>query len=259
MNPPLLNLTLPVFNEERVLADSVGRVLGFLAEHRIQLHELVIANNGSTDGTAAIADALSRKHSVVRVIHLAQAGRGRALKQIWLASDADILSYMDVDLSTDLAAFPVLIGLLTDGGCDLAVGSRRLPKSQVRRSLRRELPSRLYHFLLRRLFHSRFTDAQCGFKAIRKEAAERLLPLVEDAGWFMDAELLILAERMGLRTGEMPVRWEEDTDSRVRVGRDSWATLRAAWRLRRRLNRRDMTTSDPTPAMTPKQGGIDYK
>lgn len=232
MNPLFVNVTIPVYNEERALASSVGKVVEFLKKNCRYSHEVVIANNGSTDRTQPIAEELSRQFSVVRVEHLTAAGRGRAIKKVWSQSQADILSYMDVDLSTDLSAFPPLVDSLIVGGFDIATGSRRLPGSVIKRGFRREFFSWGYHVLLRMMFHTNICDAQCGFKAITRNVADELLPLIEDNGWLMDAELLILAERLGYRVYELPVCWVEDTDTRVRVGRDILSTVSGLMRLR---------------------------
>ena len=228
----LINVTLPVFNEERRLARSLPRLHAFLVAWGRFPFELVVADNGSTDHTLALARQLAREYSGVRVEHLELKGRGRALKQVWRASRADILSYMDVDLSTDLDAFPLLVAALVDGGYELAIGSRRLPASRTSRGWRREILSRGYMLLVKTLFRPSFSDAQCGFKALTGEAAAALLPLVVDDGWFMDTELLVLAERLGYRIGEVPVQWVDDPDSRVRLFSTALADLRGLLRLR---------------------------
>ncbi len=167
------------------------------------------------------------------MVHLDQAGRGRALKAVWLASEADVLSYLDVDLSTDLAHLPELIGGVAEGRADLALGSRLLPASRTTRGWKRELLSRGYNWLLHRTLGLRVTDAQCGFKAISRRAAQALLPQVQDPGFFFDTELLVLAQRQGWRIAELPVRWVDDPDSRVRLLRTIGQDLKGVWRLRR--------------------------
>lgn len=212
-----VNVTIPVFNEEARLKASIPKLYRFLSEHCRFDFELVIADNGSTDRTPEIARSFSATQHEIRSVRLDEKGRGRAVKHAWHTSDADILSYMDVDLSTDLGAFPPLIEALLGGGYDVALGSRRLKPSLTARSLKREVISRCYMLLLKALFQTKFSDAQCGFKAITRDAAVALLPLVEDNGWFMDTELLILAEKLGYRLFDLPVRWVEDADSRVKI------------------------------------------
>jgi glycosyltransferase involved in cell wall biosynthesis len=237
VNPPLVNVTLPVFNEAAQLAESVGRLLAFLREHDRFTYEVVIADNGSTDQTRAVAEEVRERRPEVRVVHLPEQGRGRALKQVWTESRADILSYMDIDLSTDLEAFPRLIEPLASGEYDVATGSRLLPLSQTTRCWKRETISRCYNRLLKACFHTRFTDAGCGFKALTQQAARELLPRLEDPGFFFDAELLVWAERSGYRVLDLPVRWVEDPDSRVRLLQAAWENLGGMLRLRRNLVR----------------------
>src|SRR4029453_17833407 len=162
-----------------------------------------------------VASRIAAELPGVEVLVLPEAGRGRALRTAWLRSDAPVLVYMDVDLSTDLAALLPLVAPLISGHSDLAIGSRLSHGSRVVRGLKREVISRSYNVLLRATLGVRFSDAQCGFKAIRKDVADRLLPLVRDGGWFFDTEVLVLAQRSGMRIHEVPVDWIDDPDSRV--------------------------------------------
>jgi glycosyltransferase involved in cell wall biosynthesis len=228
-----VTVTLPVFNEEVQLAESVGRLRAFLQDQG-QFHwDIVIADNGSTDRTAEIAAGLRRRWPDLRVEHLPGKGRGRALRKVWSESLADILSYMDVDLSTDLEALPRLIQPLAGRQYDVATGSRLLPESQTTRCWKREMISHAYNWLIKTTFHTRFSDAQCGFKAITRQAAAELLLLTEDDAWFFDTELLVWAERRGYRILDLPVRWVEDADSRVKIVRTAWQDLRGMLRLLR--------------------------
>jgi glycosyltransferase involved in cell wall biosynthesis len=232
-----VNITLPVYNEEERLPRGLPRLAKFLTAHAAWDWEIVIANNGSTDRTQAVAEQLSREHAGVRVLNLPAKGRGGALKAAWQGSAAEVLSYMDVDLSTDLEAFPALVEAVAAQRYDLAVGSRHLPGSRTRRRWRRELTSRCYIRLAQAVLGTRLSDTQCGFKAIARRAARELLPQVQDKGWFFDTELLVLAEHQGWRIHEVPVCWAEDRDSRVQVWRTAVADLRGLLRLRRRLAR----------------------
>lgn len=229
----LVNVVIPVYNEEQQLRSSVIRLAEFLDGACRFDWEIVIANNASTDQTLEIAHALSREMPKVRALHLAEKGRGRALMAAWKASEADILSYMDVDLSTDLSAFPLMIEALAGGGFDLGTGSRLLKPELTTRSFKREFISRCYNLLIRLMFRTRFSDAQCGFKAITKAAARDLLPAIEDTGWFFDSELLILAERLGYRLFDLPVRWIDDPDSRVKIVRTAIDDIRGLIRVKR--------------------------
>ncbi len=234
---PVVEITVPVFNEERALEASILRLHAYLSAAFPFAFHLTIADNASTDRTTAIAARLARELPGVSLLRLEQKGRGRALRAAWNESDAEILCYMDVDLSTDLAGLLPLVAPLVSGHSDIAIGSRLARGARVRRGPRRELISRAYNLILHTTLRSRFSDAQCGFKAIRREIADRLLPAVADDGWFFDTELLVLAERCGLRIYEVPVDWEDDPDSRVAVVRTAADDLRGIWRLARRDGR----------------------
>jgi len=226
-----VDIVVPVRNEERDLAPSVRRLVSYLRECFPFSARVTIADNGSTDATWAIASRLARELPEVRAIHMDLPGRGRALRAIWSESDAEVLAYMDVDLSTDLNALLPLVAPLLSGHSDLAIGTRLARGSRVIRGPKRELISRSYNLLLRTLMGARFSDAQCGFKAIRRDQARALLPLTQDTGWFFDTELLVLAERAGLRIHEIPVDWVDDLDSRVDIIATALADLRGMSRL----------------------------
>ena len=232
----VLDVVIPVYNEEAQLAASVERVLEHLATMPWS-YRVTIADNASTDQTALIARRLSHTHPQVRVVHLAEKGRGRALKRVWSQSESDVLVYMDVDLSTDLSALLPLVAPLVSGHSDLAIGSRLTRDSRVTRGMKRELISRSYNLILRQTLRARFRDAQCGFKAVRRAAARELLPLVEDNTWFFDTELLVVAERAGLRIHEVPVDWVDDPDSSVDLARTALDDLKGVARLGRALVR----------------------
>lgn len=232
----VLEVVIPVFDEEAQLAASVERVLAHLRSMPWSF-QITIADNASTDQTAVIARRLSHTHPEVTVVHLAEKGRGRALKRVWSTSESDVLVYMDVDLSTDLAALLPLVAPLVSGHSDLAIGSRLSRASRVERGAKRELISRSYNLILRRALRAHFSDAQCGFKAIRRSAARELLPLVEDNEWFFDTELLVVAERAGLRIHEVPVDWTDDPSSSVDIVRTAIDDLKGVARLGRSLVR----------------------
>jgi putative flippase GtrA len=226
-----VDIVVPVRNEERDLAPSVRRLVSYLREGFPFTARVTIADNGSTDGTWAVADRLARDLDEVRAVRMEQPGRGRALRAVWSQSDAEVLAYMDVDLSTDLNALLPLVAPLLSGHSDVAIGTRLARGSRVIRGPKRELISRCYNLLLHACMGARFSDAQCGFKAIRRDQARALLPLTRDTGWFFDTELLVLAERAGLRIHEIPVDWIDDLDSRVDVVATALADLRGIMRL----------------------------
>jgi putative flippase GtrA len=225
---------IPVYNEEAELAASVRRLRTYLNESFPFLSVVTIADNASTDGTLAIAKQLADCLAGVQVLHLDEKGKGRAVRAAWMASRAQVVAYMDVDLSTDLDALLPLVAPLLSGHSHVAIGTRLASSSRVLRSAKRELISRSYNLLLRSVLHNRFSDAQCGFKAIRRETAQRLLPQVDDDHWFFDTELLVLAEQNDLRIHEVPVDWVDDPDSRVNIGGAIRDDLRGVWRLARR-------------------------
>jgi glycosyltransferase involved in cell wall biosynthesis len=233
----LVNVTIPVYNEEKILPSSIATLHQFLSLHARFDWEIAIANNASIDKTQEVAISLSKQFSHVRVVHLDQKGRGRALKKVWTESPADILSYMDVDLSSNLYAFPPLIEGLISGGFDIGIGSRLLKASTTKRSWKREVISRIYNLMVKAFFFNKFSDAQCGFKAITKAAAQKLLPMVEDTGWFFDTELLVLGEKLGYRIFDLPVSWIEDLDSRVKIVRTALDDIRGLMRVRRGFKR----------------------
>jgi putative flippase GtrA len=228
---PALDVVIPVYNEEADLEGCVRRLHDQLSGWFPYRFRITVADNASTDRTLEIAGKLAEELDEVTVVHLPEKGRGRALHAVWSASDAPVLAYMDVDLSTDLAALAPLVAPLLSGHSDLAIGSRLARGARVVRGPRRELISRGYNLLLRGTLATRFTDAQCGFKAIRADVAARLLPHVTDTGWFFDTELLVLAERTGLRIHEVPVDWVDDPDSRVDIVATALADLRGIARL----------------------------
>jgi glycosyltransferase involved in cell wall biosynthesis len=227
-----VEIVVPVYNEAAGLAASVRRLHGYLSE-RFPLTWLVtIVDNASTDGTWAIAEQLARDLDGVHARHLDRKGRGRALRAAWSTSASSVVAYMDVDLSTDLNALLPLVAPLVSGHSDVAIGTRLAPGAAVLRGPKREAISRAYNLILKAALGAGFSDAQCGFKAVRADVARDLLPLVQDDGWFFDTELLVLAERNGLRIHEVPVDWVDDPDSRVDVVRTATADLRGLWRMR---------------------------
>ncbi|MFI6076102.1 glycosyltransferase [Actinoplanes sp. NPDC051343] len=252
---PVLDVVVPVYNEEIDLEPCVRRLHAYLAAHFPYPFRITVADNASTDATADVARRLSTEMAGVASVRLDEKGRGRALKHVWTQSDAAVLAYMDVDLSTDLGALLPLVAPLISGHSDLAIGSRLARGSRVVRGAKREIISRGYNLILRGTLAARFSDAQCGFKAIRSDVAVRLLPMVEDTGWFFDTEMLVLAERAGLRIHEVPVDWIDDPDSRVDIMSTAVADLKGIWRLTRALGSgrlplgalRDQLGRDPLP------------
>ncbi|MDL9936884.1 bifunctional glycosyltransferase family 2/GtrA family protein [Gordonia sp. ABSL1-1] len=228
---PVLDIVVPVYNEQADIADSVRRLHAHLRTHVPYAARITVADNASTDDTLAIATELATEIDGLRVMHLDEKGRGRALNAVWRRSDAEIVAYCDVDLSTDLNALMPLIAPLISRHSDIAIGTRLSRSSRVVRGAKREFISRSYNLILRTTMGAKFSDAQCGFKAMRTDIARELLPYVEDTGWFFDTELLVLAERIGLRIAEIPVDWVDDPDSTVDIVATAVADLKGCARV----------------------------
>ena len=229
-----LDVVIPGLNEEAGLANTVAALSEFMSGNMAEYDwRIVIADNGSTDATPEIGRRLASERERVEYLRLEQRGRGRALKYAWTQSSADVVAYMDMDLSTDLSALPPLVDAILNGGAEVATGSRLTRGAEViGRSFKREFISRCYSLMFRIMFFTGFVDAQCGFKAVSRRVVEEVLPLVKDTGWFFDSELLILCEKNGYPVREIPVRWEDDPDSRVRIVSTATEDIKGLLRLR---------------------------
>jgi glycosyltransferase involved in cell wall biosynthesis len=232
--PFAVDVIIPVYNEEVVLPQSISTLVSFLRQNVDLAYRVLITDNASVDGTERVARQLVDEYPEVEYRRIPRKGRGGALKTVWLESPAQFVAYMDVDLSTNLEAFPKMLRLLQDGS-PVVIGSRLRKDADTTRCLKREIISRGYNLLVKLFFGTRFTDAQCGFKGLRREAVLRLVPHVEDRKWFFDTELLVLAEKSGLTVSEVPVNWIEDLDTRVQVLKTAYDDLTAMFRLRRTL------------------------
>ena len=226
-----VEIVIPVYNEEAALPGSIERLTGFLRDHLENPWRITIADNASVDGTREVSEALSRQYPGVEYFFLPQKGRGRALRATWLSSDAEILSYMDVDLSTDLSHFPQLVEAL-ESGYQVATGSRLSRDSRVTRAFKREFISRGYNLLIKSLFFTPFPDAQCGFKALTRHAARSIVPFIENNNWFFDTELLIIAAKRGYSIKSIPVKWDDDPTSTVNITNTAIEDIRGLLRLR---------------------------
>lgn len=229
---PTLDIVLPVYNEESELVDHTKTLIRYL---RSDLQDfswtITIADNASTDKTLQEAKKLAKIMPEIRIMHLDQKGRGRAVKSAWLQNNSDVHCYMDIDLSTDLKHVPALVRSVLRG-YDLAIGTRNSRASRVYgRSLLRTITSKVYIWMIKVVFLVRFSDAQCGFKAISDRAAKQLLPHIEDNAWFFDSELLITSEKSGLRIYEEAVTWIDNPGSTVRVVKTAQGDLEGLWRL----------------------------
>ncbi len=233
--PPTVELVIPVLNEVEALEKSVLTLREFLGRTFPYPWRLLIADNGSTDGTQELAARLSQQFPDVRCFSIPERGRGRALRKAWTESDADIVAYTDVDLSTELAALEKLCRGIHEQGYDIGTGSRLLPQSRTTRGLKRDLISRCYNLLIKAILFTSFSDAQCGFKAVSRRVVEEIVPQIEDQAWFFDTELLVLSEKLGYRILDVPVEWIDDEGSRVRIVSTAWEDIKGVLRLRRLL------------------------
>lgn len=229
---PSVNIVIPVYNEEKELAASVGTLRDYLRDHLPDFSwRITIADNASKDRTLAIARVLSQKFPEVSFVHLPQKGRGRAVKHVWTTDRADVEAYMDVDLSTDLKHLPPLVRALTRG-YDIAIGTRNARGSRVYgRSTLRNFTSKMYITLIKLFFWVHFSDAQCGFKAVTRRVIRDIIPKIQDNEWFFDTELLVVAEKLGYRIYEEPVTWIDNPGSTVRVLKTAQGDLVGLWRL----------------------------
>lgn len=235
MSLPLVELVVPVLNEAHVLARSIESIRAFLGKSFPYPWQVVVAENGSKDGTLEVARELAERYDDVGVVELGQRGRGRALRVAWTKSQADIVAYTDVDVSTDLEALEKLCRAIHEEGYDIAVGSRLSRDSRVTRGPKRELISRCYNLFIKAVLFTSFADAQCGFKAVSRRVVEEVVPEVKDQAWFFDTELLVLAEKRGYRVKDVPVHWVDDDDSRVKIVPTAWEDIKGVLRLRRYL------------------------
>lgn len=233
-----VDVVIPVLNEAHVLEKSVATVSEFLTDHLPYDWRIVIADNGSTDGTHEIAQRLAGQSGRVHCLHLAERGRGGALRKAWQESPAEVVVYTDVDLSTELAALPKIVDALVLEGYDLATGSRLSRASHTERCLKREITSRIYNLFVKCILFTRFSDAQCGFKALTRSVVDQVVPRIRNQSWFFDTELLVLAEKLGYRIKDIPVTWIEDDDSRVRIIPTAWEDIKGVLRLRWWLTKR---------------------
>ena len=230
---PTVDVVIPCLNEVKVIRDSVEKTLACFDANPQYQWRVIVADNGSSDGTSDVVRQMEREDPRVKALVLAIRGRGLALKEAWTTSTADVVSYMDADLSTDLVHLPKLIEMVVSGKCEVAIGTRLARGSKTKRSLKREITSRGYVAMIRATFpRLKITDAQCGFKALSRRAVNEIVPLIENRMWFFDTEMLILAQRKGLKIRELPVHWVEDPDTKVKIMKTALEDIRGLARMR---------------------------
>ena len=253
---PFIDIVVPVLNEEKILQKSITTLDEYMAKHLPYRYQITIVDNGSHDNTLKIAKSLAQNHQSVRVVRLTERGRGRALKRVWQNSPADILTYMDVDLSTSLDDFLPMIQPLVAGEAGVAIGSRLAKGAKTTRGLKREFISRCYNNIIKWTSGTKFSDAQCGFKAIRRDVAAKFLPIIKDNEWFFDTELLIKTERAGGPIYEQPVTWIEDTDSRVKIVKTAVDDLKELYRVNKELDKRSWFEKWTLPVLLALTGAL---
>jgi uncharacterized membrane protein YbhN (UPF0104 family) len=215
-----VSVVLPAYNEANRIEDTV-KVVKDTLEKLDYGYEIIIAEDGSTDGTDEIAKRLSSRDP--RIVHLHsdnRLGRGKALTNAMEIAKGDVVVYLDVDLSTDMDHLKELIDAVAKEGYDIATGSRLLKDSQTERPFKRDFASKVYNFLVRLMLGSKLRDHQCGFKAFKRSSVLKLLRDVKDNHWFWDTEVLVLAQRKGLRVKEIPVKWKQSGETKVKFTKD---------------------------------------
>jgi len=230
-----VSVVFPAYNEADKLEQAVERTTDALEEIAPSF-EIVIAEDGSTDGTDKVASELSRKYPFVKHIHSEKRlGRGNALKNAFQRSIGEILVYMDVDLATDIRHLGSLVESIRKG-YDFATGSRMLPESRVERSSSRLMTSKSYNFMVRVLLGSKVRDHQCGFKSFKREPLLQILDEVTASHWFWDTEILVRAALKGYKIREIPVKWKSARETKVNLFKDSLSmmgqVLKLWWKLK---------------------------
>ena len=225
-NKVTVSVVLPAYNEAEKLESAVTKVSQTLKESNYP-YEIIIAEDGSTDGTAERAEEIAQKVQFVKHIHREKRqGRGAALNNAFKKSNGEVFVYMDLDLATDLKYLKPLVDAIMVEGYDFSTGSRMLPESKVERSMSRTISSKTYNFLVRHMLGSKLRDHQCGFKGFRKKPTLKLLDEVEATHWFWDTEMMVRAYRHGYKIKEIAVEWNGGQDTKVSLFKDSWNMFR---------------------------------
>lgn len=215
-----VSIVFPAYNEKENLENAVRSAIMAL-QQITDSYEIIIAEDGSTDGTDRIAARLSNEYQCVTHLHGGKRlGRGLALRNAFAESKGGILVYMDVDLATNIGHLGTLIEAVREK-YDFATGSRMLPESKVSRSLSRQVASKCYNLIVRLFLGSRISDHQCGFKSSRRQALLEILNEVNANHWFWDTEMLVRASREGYRVKEIPVEWADAGKTKVKLIKDS--------------------------------------
>jgi glycosyltransferase AglD len=217
-----VSIVFPAYNEVDYIQIAVEKAVKALNDFT-NSYEIIIAEDGSIDGTAELSEQLAQKYPYIKHIHREKRlGRGTALNNAFRQSNGKVIVYMDLDLATNIKHLKPLVEAILVEGYDFATGSRMLPESQVERTLRRSISSKTYNFLVRRMLGSKLRDHQCGFKAFRREPALQLINEVGANHWFWDTEILVRAARKGYKLKEIPVEWKSGRKTKVNLFKDSY-------------------------------------
>jgi len=222
MKKKSVDIVIPVYNEGLILEKNVKTLREFIISKNVDYdYKIIISDNCSIDNTKEVSKRLSKECSDVRYLYIPVKGRGIALKVAWMLSKANVVCFLDADLSADLETLLKMINEILNGW-DACVGSRFVEGSVVKRCLKREITSRGYNLFLKMLFLKKFTDAQCGFKAFKGDVVKKVLPIINSEKWFFDTELLLRLERSGYKIKDFPYIYKEDPNSSVKIIPTSW-------------------------------------
>ncbi len=237
---PFVSIIIPAKNEVRRLPASLEKIARYLSG-KLWPAEIIIVDNGSTDGTGDLVRQFAESHVwlPVRLIEERSPGKGAAVRTGMFQGTGEILFQCDADLSMPIEELDKLIAGLGING-DLAIGCREgICSNRQGEGLHRRLMGRAFNKLVRALDLSALPDTQCGFKVFRRSAAYNLFASQTITGWGFDVEILVLARHLGYSISTVPIQWIHDTDSRVRPVHDGIAMLRDVWTIRRRLHHGD--------------------
>lgn len=234
-----VNIVIPIYNEEKVIKNTTETILDFINSNHLPYRlTLTLADNGSTDNTLEICQDLSERFSEVKLLNIKEKGKGIAIRNAWQKSDADLLVFMDADLSSDLKHLPALIEAVALEKYDLSIGNRLGKTSKViSRRFMRKIASRVYNLLMRFLFKTGVDDHQCGFKAISKNGFDLISSELQENAWFFDTELIVIALKNNLKIKQVDIVWTDNINSKVTLGKTSLDMLKAALAFKKRLKK----------------------
>ena len=229
---PHLSIILPALNEEQRLPRCLDQIDRWLQTQPFE-GEVIVAENASTDRTAAITQEFAQTHPYVRLLQLKERGKGRAVKAGMLAADGDYRFICDVDLSMPIEEIEKFLPPAANG-CDISIATREGKLARrIDEPEYRHIMGRVNNFIIKVMALPDFEDTQCGFKMFNRAAAEDLFSVQQMNGIGFDVELLFIAKRRGYKIREVPITWYFDADSRMRLVQDSLRMLQEIWQIRR--------------------------